>query len=86
MAYNSSNPMFRSLTDDEVTQFEQHARDSLPGRADWTVFHPVCQKVWWELACQHDGIDPSSKFIVFSDDNPYFQDTMEPLSALGIIH
>jgi len=28
--------------------------------------------VWWELACQHDGIDPKSSFIAFSNDNPYF--------------
>ena len=25
----------------------------------------------WILACEHDGIDPSSMFVVFSDDNPY---------------
>ena len=28
---------------------------------------------FWRLACQHDGIDPNSKFIVFSDNNPYNQ-------------
>ena len=25
----------------------------------------------WELACKHDGIDPDSKFVVFSRENPY---------------
>ena len=24
----------------------------------------------WNVACHHDGIDPSSKFVVFSPDNP----------------
>jgi hypothetical protein len=27
----------------------------------------------WEAACKHDGIDPDSKFVVFSDDNPFVQ-------------
>ena len=74
MAYISDNPMFRSLSDAEVTQFEEHARNSVPGRADWTVLHPVCRRIWWEMACQHDEIDPSSNFIAFSHDNPYFQE------------
>lgn len=25
----------------------------------------------WRKACEHDGIDPNSSFVVFSDDNPY---------------
>ena len=25
----------------------------------------------WSRACIHDGIDPKSKFVVFSDDNPW---------------
>ena len=25
----------------------------------------------WKQACQHDGIDPSASFVVFSDGNPY---------------
>jgi len=25
----------------------------------------------WEAACSHDNIDPSEKFVVFSDDNPF---------------
>ncbi len=25
----------------------------------------------WKQACEHDGIDPASSFVVFSDDNPY---------------
>ena len=24
----------------------------------------------WTVACNHDGIAPDSKFVVFSDDNP----------------
>jgi len=25
----------------------------------------------WRLACEYDGIDPRSRFVVFSDENPY---------------
>ena len=25
----------------------------------------------WIKACKYDNIDPDSKFVVFSDDNPY---------------
>lgn len=25
----------------------------------------------WELACKHDGIEPDSKFVVFTDKNPW---------------
>lgn len=25
----------------------------------------------WEAACKHDGIPPDSKFVVFSDGNPF---------------
>ena len=76
--------MFRKLTPEETTQFEEHARANLPGRSDWSLFHPVCRAIWWDLACQHDGLDPQANFmdpapprpleagIVFSDDNPYF--------------
>jgi len=64
--------VFRKLTPEETTQFEEHARANLPGRSDWSLFHPVCRAIWWDLACQHDGLDPQSSFVVFSDDNPYF--------------
>ena len=66
--------MFRDLTQEEVEQFEAYARENLPGRADWTLFHPVCRNVWWKLACQHDGVDPKSTFVSFSEDNPYFKE------------
>ena len=65
---------FRDLTKEETEEFQEHARNALPGRSDWSMFHPVCRAVWWELACQHDGLDPKASFIVFSDDNPYFQE------------
>ena len=64
--------MFRDLTQYEISQFREHARQNLPGRSDWTAFHPVCREVWWKLACEHDGLDPQASFIVFSDTNPYF--------------
>lgn len=28
-------------------------------------------RIMWARACRFDGIDPKSKFVVFSDDNPY---------------
>ena len=66
--------MFKDLTPEETATFQEYARANLPGRSDWSSFHPVCRKVWWELACRHDGIDPMGSFIVFSKSNPYFQE------------
>jgi len=66
--------MFQDLTPEETATFKEYARTNLPGRSDWSLFHPVCRVVWWELACRHDGIDPLGSFIVFSDSNPYFQE------------
>ena len=68
----STSGWHRELTPEEAKEFEEYAHTHMPGRADWSVFHPVCRRVWWELACQHDGINPSGAFIVFSKDNPYF--------------
>jgi hypothetical protein len=31
----------------------------------------VKTKILWEKKCKYDNIDPSEKFIVFSDNNPY---------------
>jgi hypothetical protein len=28
-------------------------------------------KQLWQKACEHDGITPDSKFVVFSDANPW---------------
>jgi hypothetical protein len=28
-------------------------------------------KVLWKKCCEHDGMEPASKFVVFSNDNPY---------------
>ena len=25
----------------------------------------------WEAACKHDGVNPKSMFVVFSEDNPH---------------
>ncbi len=30
-------------------------------------------KELWAKACEHDNIEPSSKFVVFSDDNPWIK-------------
>ena len=65
--------MFRDLTPAETIVFQEYARTNLPGRSDWSLFHPVLREVWWELACRHDRIDPAGGFVVFSKSNPYFQ-------------
>lgn len=41
-------------------------------RATLTGWAATVKKVW-EAMCKHDGIDPDSRFVVFSDDNPYTQ-------------
>ena len=63
---------FKELSLEEEASFKHYAKHNLPTNSDWSAYHPVCRKVWWELACKHDGIHPDSPFIVFSVDNPYF--------------
>jgi len=29
--------------------------------------------VLWRLACEYDGVDETSSFVIFTDDNPYIQ-------------
>ena len=39
----------------------------------------------WDAACKHDGIDPTSKFVCWSDSNPYaasYNDAMGRLLEL----
>jgi len=31
----------------------------------------LCFSDKWKDACEHDGVAPSSMFVVFSDDNPH---------------
>ena len=38
----------------------------------WPPRYP-CNNLWKD-ACEHDGVDPSSMFVVFSDDNPHMKD------------
>ena len=35
----------------------------------------------WESACKHDGIPPESKFVEFSDENPFVQFLAPALQA-----
>ena len=36
----------------------------------------------WIAACEHDGIDPTSMFVVFSDDNPFEVERQEVVRKL----
>jgi hypothetical protein len=63
----------KELTSQQTKEFQRYARAHLPGRSDWSGFHPVIRRVWWELACEYDGMDPDGAFVVFSRDNPWFQ-------------
>jgi hypothetical protein len=52
MAYISTSPMFRSLTDAEETEFREYARSN-PPPANFetsTILHPVCVEEWRKLA------------------------------------
>jgi hypothetical protein len=43
----------------------------------WSVAYEPQRKVvkrLWRKACQHEGIDPKEKFVVFSNDNPFNKD------------
>ena len=74
---------FRDLTQEETEQFQEHARNNLPGRSDWSMFHPVCREVWWKLACEHDGFDPTACAVAFSDDNPYIIESSSGVTKYG---
>ena len=65
---------FKEPTPEEEAEFRTYARENLPGSSDWSLFHPVCRQVWWELACLYDGFDQEDPFLVFSDENPYFME------------
>lgn len=37
----------------------------------------------WVLACEHDGVDPGSRFVIFSDANPAARLYNSALAQLG---
>lgn len=49
MAYVSTHPLFRSLTDAEEASFRAHARANPPPAGAWDVLHPVCRDEWIKL-------------------------------------
>lgn len=47
MAYVSTNPLFKSLTDEQEAQFRAHAQQHDPPKVtDWAIYHPVCREEW----------------------------------------
>lgn len=50
MAYVSTHPLFRSLTDEEEAKFREYARKNnppnYPDLSGWEVYHPVCREEW----------------------------------------
>lgn len=51
MAFVSTQPLFRSLTDEEEENFRRYARENDPPMdpEDWSVLHPVCRDEWRKL-------------------------------------
>lgn len=41
-------------------------------------------KQLWNKACEHDGIDPKSKFVVFSEGNPFAKEYNQTLIAFTL--
>ena len=39
-------------------------------------------KECWEKACEYDHVDPKSKFVVFSDKNPWVEPYNKAMNAL----
>lgn len=55
MAYISTSPLHRSLTDRAEKQFRQHAREHAPlDGSDWRVFHPVCRQEWIRVVAERE--------------------------------
>ena len=38
-------------------------------------------KMLWVKACEHDSIDPEAKFVVLSNDNPYWERYYEAIGG-----
>lgn len=52
-AYVSDDPLFRSLTLQEVNESRQYARDNDPPHLDrWYIYHPVCRDEWMKRGIQ----------------------------------
>ena len=55
MAYVSTNPLFKSLSDEEEQDFRRYAQENDPPNLDsWDIYHPVCREEWTKR-----GIGPS---------------------------
>ncbi len=57
--YQSKNPLFRSLSDDEELFFRLHAQKNDPPddfAESWNTYHPVCRQEWVKR-----GIWPGAK-------------------------
>lgn len=48
---------------------ERHSQALIDVPAGWAATYQAC----WERCCKHDGIDPGSPFVAFSEGNPYVQ-------------
>lgn len=46
---------------------EEHSKSIINVPRQWAATVRAC----WESCCKYDGIDPDSKFVVFTDDNPF---------------
>jgi hypothetical protein len=66
-----------ALTEGEIrSQLRFYGKSYLVGLADRASKQ-------WQLACEHEGIDPASKFIVFNDDNPFANKYNEIMAEYG---
>ncbi len=74
MAYQSSNFMFRSLTDAEEEEFRAYARKTDPPKPDWSLYHPVgwslyhpvCREEW-----RKRGLRPTTDESAYAPENGF---------------
>ena len=64
-AFESTN----DICDEEAT--DEDAGIAIETASETPLRDAVEKKLAWARACRHDGIDPKSKFVVFSKDNPH---------------
>jgi hypothetical protein len=48
--------IFRELSEEEVQEFQDYAREHDPEEGKWSIYHPVCREVWVER-----GFDPEGR-------------------------
>lgn len=57
----------------------------MPNLKDAIHEHQYAVRYLWNIACQHDEIEPDALFIAFSDDNPFIPAYNKAMADLQVM-